>query len=86
MQMSSAATLTCLTRVLLISTGQLRAFFVADTGLSCCAISEADGCTVLIAGADNGAKQLLLLLHNCWRSWHILYYCGSTKQRSRWSC
>lgn len=36
------------------NTGQMRAFFVADTGLSCCAISETDGRTVLMAGADNG--------------------------------
>lgn len=42
-------------------TGQMRAFFVADTGLSCCTISKADSRTVLVAGADNGCVHFLPL-------------------------
>jgi hypothetical protein len=41
--------------------GELRALFVADTGLSCCAISQAGSRTVLVAGADNGMHAALLL-------------------------
>jgi len=44
---------------------------VADTGLSCCAISQVDGQIVLLGGADNGALSSvsdcldLLLLPPC---------------------
>lgn len=45
----------------LCTAGEVRALFVADTGLSCCAISQVGSRTVLIAGADNGRHAAVLL-------------------------
>lgn len=56
--------------------GELRALFVADTGLSCCAIGQVGSRTVLIAGADNGVHVAVLSANvptqivSLFRSWH----------------